>query len=83
MIPVEEPYENRQSAGEIVMNALVGPHLEVFEIRLLGDVYSYWVNNISVPPDVYRDSMNTALVDRFNPEEHQDQLVVSGNTEAS
>lgn len=88
MIPVEEPYEARQNAGEIVMNGLVGRNLEVFEVRVLKQdsgerVFSYWVNNIPVPAEVYRDCMSTAIADRFDPTLHVEQVVDSGSTTSS
>jgi hypothetical protein len=55
--------------GTILMNALVGPCYEHFEIRrddVSGEI-TYWIRSGKVSAEIYRDCINTAGLDRFDP----------------
>ncbi len=53
--------------GVIVMNGLVGNCMEMFEIRYLGGTFHYWVRDLEVPLETYRDALQLASMDRFDP----------------
>lgn len=54
-------------AGTIVMNGLVGNCMEMFEIRVVDSRYHYWVRDLEVPLQVYRDALELATRDRYDP----------------
>lgn len=63
-----EDLAKRESAGEIVMNAVVGTCRCFFEIRqAAGGVVTYWVYGVNVPREVYRDALITAHFDVYDP----------------
>lgn len=58
--------------GVIVMNGLIGNCAEMFEIRIHEGSYHYWVREIEVPPEVYRDAFELATRDRYIPGSQQE-----------
>lgn len=66
-----------EPTGDIIMNALIGPCLEHFEIRaedVVGGAsrpehytYHYWVHGRRVPREVFVDAMAIARADQFDP----------------
>lgn len=53
--------------GVIVMNGLIGNCAEMFEIRVCEGRYHYWVRDVEVTPEVYRDAFELATRDRYEP----------------
>jgi hypothetical protein len=66
-------------AGVIVMNGLVGNCLEMFEIRLHEGTFHYWVRNVEVPVETYRDALVLANLDRFDPRDTSGKFVMTAD----
>ncbi len=55
------------TAGVIIMNGLIGNCMEMFEITVHEGSYHYWVREVEVPVEIYRDALELARLDRYEP----------------
>ena len=74
-IQVEDEPAQPEKPGQCLTLALVGPHGDLFEIwhgsvtsRGLSSVgTTYWINDVRVDRDVYRDCLETSSLNRYCP----------------
>ena len=63
-----EVQDRESKPGVSIACALVGPEMNLFEIRLDGDKTHYYVDHTPVDRQTYLDALATLDADRFDPD---------------